>query len=145
LATLDVGRQSSNARIMVLLAATAFGFLGLVDDVVGSGHAQGFRGHVRELGRGHLTTGGLKLVGGAAAALAIVGIFDPNAYARQLGAESGFVFHVSTTHLVVDAALIALSANLANQFDRRPGRVTKVGVIAFIALVLATNGPRALD
>jgi hypothetical protein len=120
-ASLDVGNRVSGARALTLFAAVAFGFLGLVDDVVGSGHAQGFRGHVRELTRGRLTTGGLKLLGGAAVGLVIAG-------ARDSG---------SPERLVADAALIALAANLANQLDRRPGRVTKVGLVAFVALVAA--------
>jgi UDP-GlcNAc:undecaprenyl-phosphate/decaprenyl-phosphate GlcNAc-1-phosphate transferase len=120
LASFDVGHRISGARALVLFAAVAFGFLGLIDDVVGSGHAQGFRGHLGELARGRLTTGGLKLVGGAAVALTVASAKDPGAPVR----------------LLVDGALIALAANLANQLDRRPGRVTKVGLVAFLVLAL---------
>ena len=125
----DVRSEITTARALLLLTAVAFGFLGLLDDVVGSGHAQGFRGHVRELGHGRLTTGGVKLVGGAAAALAIVS-----------GVDGG-----SPGHLFADAALVALAANLGNQLDRRPGRVTKVGVATFVVLVVAIGAPRPLQ
>ena len=124
LASLDVGHRISGARALTLFAAVGFGLLGLVDDIVGSGHARGFRGHISELARGRLTTGGLKLIGGAAVGLVVASGKDPGAPGR----------------LLADAALIALAANLANQFDRRPGRVTKVGLLAFVLLaVFATN------
>ncbi|MCU1451543.1 MAG: UDP-N-acetylmuramyl pentapeptide phosphotransferase/UDP-N-acetylglucosamine-phosphate transferase [Acidimicrobiales bacterium] len=128
-ASFDVGHELTTARALVLLTAAAFGFLGLLDDVVGSGHAQGFRGHLRELGHGRLTTGGVKLVGGAAAALAVASAVD--------GASPG--------RLLADAALVALAANLANQLDRRPGRVAKVGVAGFVVLTVATDAQRSLQ
>jgi UDP-N-acetylmuramyl pentapeptide phosphotransferase/UDP-N-acetylglucosamine-1-phosphate transferase len=118
LASFDVGDPITTTRSLVLFAVMAFGLLGLIDDVVGTGHAQGFRGHVGELVHGRLTTGGIKLLGGAAVALVIASDID--------GSSPG--------HVIVDAALIALAANLANQLDRRPGRVTKVAILAFVAL-----------
>jgi len=129
LASLDVGDHMSGARAVTLLVALAFGFLGLVDDIVGSGHAQGFRGHIRELTRGRLTTGGFKLLGGAAVGLVVAGAKDPSAPGR----------------LLVDAALIALAANLANQLDRRPGRVIKVGLVAFVLVCLGASNVPALE
>jgi hypothetical protein len=119
LASLDVGQPLTSIRALVLVAALGFGLLGLIDDLVGSGHARGFRGHLGELSRGRLTTGGLKLVGGIAVAVIIGGARNPHSPGR----------------LLADAALIALAANLANQLDRRPGRVTKVAVVAFVLLV----------
>jgi hypothetical protein len=119
LTSLDVGQPLTSIRAMVLVAALGFGLLGLIDDLVGSGHARGFRGHLGELSRGRLTTGGLKLVGGIAVAVIIGGARNPHSPGR----------------LLADAALIALAANLANQLDRRPGRVTKVAVVAFVVLV----------
>src|SRR5437660_9097303 len=61
---LDVGRPAgvTPARALVVVAAVTFGFLGLLDDMVGVGDARGFRGHVRELAGGRLTTGGMKLL-----------------------------------------------------------------------------------
>ena len=129
LASLDVGHRITDARALTLLVAVGFGFLGLVDDVVGSGHAQGFRGHVRELTQGRLTTGGLKLIGGAAVGVIVAGARDPSAPGR----------------LLVDAAVIALAANLANQLDRRPGRVVKAGLLAFVLLCVAALRAEALE
>lgn len=128
LGSFDVGHQVTSVRALILLAAVGFGLLGLLDDLVGSGHARGFRGHLAELSHGRLTTGGLKLLGGAAVALVIAGAQDAHSPGR----------------LLVDAALIALAANLANQFDRRPGRVMKVAAVCFVVVVAAAPNRSAL-
>ena len=41
--------------------------------------------------------------------------------------------------LLVDAAVVALAANLANLLDRAPGRTTKVALVAFAVLGLSTG------
>jgi UDP-GlcNAc:undecaprenyl-phosphate GlcNAc-1-phosphate transferase len=103
-----------------VLIVLAFGALGFVDDVLGGGaDGRGFTGHVRALLGGRLTTGGLKLFGGGAAALVACAAVDGDRVGR----------------LLVDAALCALAANLANLFDRAPGRSLKVGGVAFVVLV----------
>src|SRR5262245_65675478 len=45
------------SRSLVLFAVFAFGFLGLVDDLLGGGGDRGFRGHVPALQRGRPPTG----------------------------------------------------------------------------------------
>jgi UDP-N-acetylmuramyl pentapeptide phosphotransferase/UDP-N-acetylglucosamine-1-phosphate transferase len=110
-------------RLLVLLAAVGFGLLGLVDDLAGTGDDRGFRGHLGALAGGRLTTGGLKLVGGAALALALAAAHPDEPFGW----------------LIVDALLIALAANLANLLDRAPGRVGKVALAAFVLLILATG------
>ena len=110
--------ELTTSRALVVLAVVGFGLLGLVDDLGGVGEATGFRGHLVALGRGRLTTGGLKLAGGAAVALLVCGPVDGG----------------RTSMLVADAALVALAANLGNLLDRRPGRVIKVGAVAFAVL-----------
>ena len=111
----------TTARSLVLFAAFGFGLLGLIDDIVAEGDERGFRGHVGALLRGRLTTGLLKLVGGGAVAVVLV-------------ATPGFA---TGRRLVTDALLIALAANLGNLLDRAPGRVIKVGVVAYVPLALA--------
>lgn len=71
-----------------------------------------------------MTTGMLKLVAGAAVAVVLV-------------ASPGFK---SGRTLIVDAALIALAANLGNLLDRAPGRTIKFGLVAYvpIAIVIGT-------
>ena len=114
----------------VVVVAAGMALLGLFDDLAGGDDARGFRGHLGELARTRLTTGGAKLFGGVAVALlavATVGRGD-----------------ASVGRLLADAALVALAANLANLLDRRPGRATKAGLASFAALALATGGAARL-
>jgi UDP-N-acetylmuramyl pentapeptide phosphotransferase/UDP-N-acetylglucosamine-1-phosphate transferase len=120
----DVDTATIGPRRIVLLAAVGFGLLGLLDDLGGVGESGGFRAHLRALAHGRITTGAVKLFGGAA--LAIVAIAAAEA-------------DPSGARLIADAALVALAANLGNLLDRAPGRVAKVSLLAFIALVLATG------
>jgi len=113
--------SAERAQLMVLLTALGFGVLGLVDDLLGEGEARGFGGHLRAAARGRLTTGALKLAGGAAVAVVVVAPIEGDRFTR----------------LVVDAALVALCANLGNLFDRAPGRTTKIATLALLVLVLA--------
>jgi len=70
-----------------------------------------------------VTTGALKLFGGGALALLVVAPF--------VGESPG--------RLLADAALVALCANLANLFDRAPGRAIKASVGAFLVLLVAVR------
>lgn len=116
------------ARPLVLYAALGFGLLGFLDDMLG-GEDRGFRGHIVALAHGRLTSGMVKLLGGAAIALVLAG-------------EVGFV---TWPRLFADAVLIALAANLANLLDRRPGRVLKFSLLAYVPIALAAGtGPVGL-
>jgi len=112
-------------RSEVLFAAFGFGLLGLLDDLLGDSSARGFRGHLAALTRGEITTGFLKLFGGAGIAVVLV-------------ATPGFA---TGRRLLVDAVLIALAANLGNLLDRAPGRTLKAAIVAYIplAIVLGTG------
>ena len=108
------------ADVPALLAVLGFGLLGFLDDALGSGaDGRGFKGHLRAMAQGRLTTGGLKLVGGLT--LAVV-----------------FADHV------VDVLLIASAANLGNLFDRAPGRTLKVSLVCGAALLVASGAPDEL-
>lgn len=109
--------------LTAVLAATGFGLLGLLDDLAGDATSRGFGGHLRALARGHLTTGAVKLFGGAAVAVLVV--------ATTSGDRPG--------RLLVDAALVALAANLANLLDRAPGRVTKAALVAAVPVALVAG------
>jgi UDP-N-acetylmuramyl pentapeptide phosphotransferase/UDP-N-acetylglucosamine-1-phosphate transferase len=131
LAEFGVGEELSDSllRSVVLFACFAFAFLGLVDDLLGTEGDRGFGGHLRALRAGRLTTGAMKLFGGAVVAIVLT-------------AAPG---EVSGRRLLADAALVALAANLGNLLDRAPGRTIKVGLIAYIPIALAAGtGPVGL-
>jgi len=109
-------------RGATLVAVLAFSLLGLLDDVAGVGQSGGFRGHLAELARGRLTSGTVKLLGGAAAGVVVASLVA--------GGES------SAVALLRDGAVVALAANVANLFDRAPGRAVKVAAVAFAAAAL---------
>ena len=127
LGALSIGNEPglSVDRSEVLFAVFAFGMLGFVDDLLGGDDARGFRGHVGALFQGRITTGFLKLFGGAGIAVVLV-------------ATPGFA---TGRRLLVDAVLIALAANLGNLLDRAPGRTIKCALIAYVplAIVLGTG------
>ncbi len=108
-------------------AAVGFGVLGLLDDLGGQAGGGGFSGHLRALRERRVTTGLVKLVGGGLLSLMIAGL----------------VTHDGIIGVLRDGALIALAANLANLFDRAPGRSTKVSVLACVGLVAATTAAAA--
>jgi UDP-N-acetylmuramyl pentapeptide phosphotransferase/UDP-N-acetylglucosamine-1-phosphate transferase len=107
-------------RAATVITLVGFAFLGLLDDLAGNRQARGFRGHVAELFGGRLTTGGAKLLGGVAVSLVAIGTLRPTS---------------SVSRLLLDAALVALTANLANLFDLAPGRTAKVALVAGGALI----------
>ncbi|HEX2041673.1 MAG TPA: hypothetical protein VHF24_03475 [Acidimicrobiales bacterium] len=111
------------ARLLVVAAVAGFALLGALDDLVGSGDVHGFRAHLEAVAQGRPTTGFVKLVGGAALAVVVVAPLARPSLGR----------------LVADAALVALCANLANLFDRAPGRLLKVTAAAFVGIVAAAR------
>ena len=122
------GRDLDAARVSTLLVVLGFCLLGTIDDLAGSGRHRGFRGHMAALRAGQLTTGLVKLAGGALVALVAVAPLSGGGIWRH----------------VADGGLVALCANLANLLDRAPGRVTKVCLVAFVALVAASGADPAL-
>ncbi len=115
---------AASARVVVLVAVVTFGFLGLVDDLLGDNAEKGLSGHLRALRHGRATTGLLKLGGGAAVALFLA--------VATVGDRPG--------RALVDGALIALAANMGNLFDRAPGRTLKVGLVAYVPLAVIAAG-----
>jgi hypothetical protein len=94
-----------------------FGFIGLLDDLVGSTSTKGFAGHIGALRHGRVTTGLVKLVGGGLLAL----VTAP--------------FSSSTGDLIRGTLLVALTANLGNLFDRAPGRAIKMSLLGSLVVV----------
>jgi len=101
-----------------LIPTTTAGVLGYIDDMDPNPEkARGFRGHIGALTRGEVTTGALKLVGISTAALISGAILSQ----RHNGRGIDRIVDVMSC-----GGLIAISANLINLFDLRPGRALKV-------------------
>ncbi|MEK7425898.1 MAG: hypothetical protein AAB131_18910 [Actinomycetota bacterium] len=121
-----ISPAEANRGATLLAGGTlGFGFIGLLDDLVGSGSpgsssTRGFAGHLGALRHGRVTTGLVKLIGGGVLALVTAPFTD------------------GTADLVRGTLLVALTANLLNLFDRAPGRAIKVSLIG--ALVVAVAG-----
>lgn len=118
-----VDPSTTAARLLVLVAVVAFGFLGTLDDVLGDAGDRGLRGHVAAALRGRATTGFVKLAGGAAVGVSLAAAAHDGSIART----------------VADAALIALAANLGNLFDRAPGRTVKWSLLAYVPLAVVAG------
>lgn len=113
---------------LVTVAALGFALLGLLDDLGGAGESGGFRGHLRSLASGRLTTGAIKLFGGAAVGVVVVSVREPDSLGR----------------LLADGALVALAANLGNLLDRAPGRTSKAALLALVVLVIGAGAEPVL-
>lgn len=119
------------------IALVAFA-LGLLDDAFGSPGARGFGGHLRALLDGRLTTGLMKLVGISLAGLVVA--FALAGVARWGVAATGSVWTATTViFTVIAGASIALTSNLLNLLDLRPGRALKgylvLGVVGSLSSV----------
>lgn len=124
LGTLGLGEAgAAGARLLVLASVVMFGFLGLLDDLLGDGDDRGLRGHLAAAVRGRVTTGFIKFGGGVAVAFVVSATINGDRPGRVL----------------VDAAVIALAANMANLLDRAPGRTIKWALVAYVPLALVAG------
>ena len=97
-----------------------FGILGLIDDIFGTREAGGFKGHLRLLAKGKVSTGLIKALGGGILAL-VIGLMLAD-FNWAIGILNGLV--------------ISLSANTLNLVDLRPGRAVSCWWLGVLALGL---------
>jgi UDP-GlcNAc:undecaprenyl-phosphate GlcNAc-1-phosphate transferase len=134
LLTMPVRQIMDSLPLLLVVGAASFG---MVDDLFGDPAAKGFRGHLRALAGGRLTTGGLKLlgIGGLSLAAALP-------LAQDVADADGVRWLSALTALAIwacGALVIALSANLVNLTDLRPGRALKTySVMATLGVLIAT-------
>jgi len=93
---------------------------GLVDDLAPIG-PRGLRGHLGALLSGRMTTGILKVLVTAGAAVVVVALLDRGDAVTRLGAVT----------------LIAATTNVWNGLDVRPGRALKAFIVLMVVMVLA--------
>jgi UDP-GlcNAc:undecaprenyl-phosphate/decaprenyl-phosphate GlcNAc-1-phosphate transferase len=138
LGSLGVGQSLApgGLRLPVLFGVLGFSLLGLIDDLGASGSSRGFKGHVASILRGRPSTGALKLVGGGFVALVVASQCNW-ALASQVSSAATFTEKAANVGwLLLNAVLIALSANVGNLFDRAPGRTIKVSTLCFIGVAI---------
>lgn len=112
-------RNSIDLLLLFLVGILTMAFVGIIDDLIGNRNSTGFKGHIGNLFRGKLTTGGLKAVTGG-----IIGFFI------SLYISEGYPL------IIINTILIALMTNLLNLFDLRPGRALKVYIIIGVLLLI---------
>lgn len=98
-------------------------FAGVLDDIIGNRNVSGLKGHFKSLFKGDLTTGGFKALFGG-----FVGIIISVAISKNIA------------DIVINTLIIALSTNLMNLLDLRPGRAIKAYLLILTVIFLTLGG-----
>lgn len=116
---------TSRQTIGAVIAITGAGLFGMHDDLSENPAAvsKGLKGHFAAARHGELTTGFIKILGIGATALLAAAI-GANASDDKEQHSAGTILNI-----LINAALIAGTANLLNLFDLRPGRALKVALL----------------
>ena len=108
---------------LYIFSMMAMFFAGALDDLIGNRSVSGLKGHFKSLFKGKLTTGGFKALFGGFVGLIISVCISKN-----------------IADIIVNTLVIALSTNLMNLFDLRPGRAIKVYLVIMIAIFFTLTG-----
>lgn len=114
---------SSSLLFMFIFGIMSMFFAGIIDDTIGNRDVSGLKGHFKSLFKGKLTTGGFKAVFGG-----FVGLIISVSISKNI------------TDIIINTLIIALSTNLMNLFDLRPGRAIKVYLVIMIAIFITLTG-----
>ncbi len=116
-----------NFTTVYLLGFVFMGFLGLLDDLIGTKFIKGLRGHMKALFHGEITTGAIKAILGFFIAILVSSILSNN-----------------ILDLIINSFVIGLFTNFINLFDLRPGRAIKMFIfVALFLLVFSINNKYA--
>lgn len=118
----------------IVLAIFAFCF-GLFDDAYGTSESKGFKGHLKALAQGKMTTGGLKLFGISLIAF-MISLAKVSSAPWVLRVPGSFQWLVVIGCALLAGAAIALTSNFINLTDLRPGRAQK-SYLVLIAVGIA--------
>ena len=108
---------------LYIFSMMAMFFAGALDDLIGNRNVSGLKGHFKSLFKGELTTGGFKALFGGFVGLAV-----------------SVCISSSIVDIIVNTLIIALSTNLMNLFDLRPGRAIKVYLVIIIPIYITLTG-----
>lgn len=138
----DHGAHDWADHAAVLILTFGFGLAGFVDDLLGGHDHSGFGGHLGAMRRGIVTTGAFKIATGAILSLAAVAVIMAGTWGpvERVGPPA---LPLALAQLAVDSALVAVSANLVNLLDRRPGRAIKgflLGAAAASVVIWLSRG-----
>lgn len=119
---------TTNFKDMLYIFIFLFGlvsmfFAGILDDIIGNRDVSGLKGHFKSLLNGKLTTGGFKALFGGFIGIVISISISKNIY-----------------DIVINTLIIALSTNLMNLLDLRPGRAIKGYLVISIVLLFTLGG-----
>lgn len=108
---------------MYIFGIISMFFAGILDDILGNRDVSGLKGHFKSLLNGSLTTGGFKaLFGGFIGIVISIGVSK------------------SITDIIINTLIIALSTNLMNLLDLRPGRAIKVYILIMVGIFITLTG-----
>lgn len=120
-------------QALLCLVLLSFGLAGFIDDAIGTREQTGFKGHLASLfRRGELTTGAFKALFGGTVGLAFA-VFTAH-----------FSKSRNVPEIVLNALIVALSANVMNMFDLRPGRAAKAYLFGVAMVFLVGRVPETL-
>ena len=108
---------------LYIFSMMAMFFAGALDDLIGNRNVSGLKGHFKSLFKGELTTGGFKALFGGFVGLVV-----------------SVCISSSIVVIIVNTLIIALSTNLMNLFDLRPGRAIKAYLVIMIPIYITLTG-----
>lgn len=108
---------------LYIFSMMAMFFAGALDDLIGNRNVSGLKGHFKSLFKGELTTGGFKALFGGFVGLVV-----------------SVCISSSIVDIIVNTLIIALSTNLINLFDLRPGRAIKAYLVIMIPIYITLTG-----
>lgn len=108
---------------LYIFSMMAMFFAGGLDDLIGNRNVSGLKGHFKSLFKGELTTGGFKALFGGFVGLVV-----------------SVCISSSIVDIIVNTLIIALSTNLMNLFDLRPGRAIKAYLVIMIPIYITLTG-----